>query len=72
MKVTTFNNEGEQRAYNVLMDTLVPVDSHQGGAYAEGDGWNVADDVTFSKDVATRATDRLGGTVGEYAAPAVS
>ena len=70
VKLTTFNDSGEQRAYGVLMDTLVPVYTHRGGAYAEGDGWNVADDVALSKTLAIRVSDALGGSVHEFAAPA--
>jgi hypothetical protein len=69
VKVTTFTDAGEQRAYEVLMDTLVPAYTHQGGAYAEGDGWNVADDKNLSKDLADRVSKALGGTVREFAAP---
>lgn len=70
VKVTTFNDAGEQRAYGVLMDTLVPLYTHNGGAYAEGAGWNVADDKALSKDLATRVSTALGGKVREFAAPA--
>jgi hypothetical protein len=70
VKVTTFNDEGEQRAYAVLMDTLVPVYTHSAGAYAEGDGWNVADDKALSKELADRVSTALGGKVREFAAPA--
>jgi hypothetical protein len=70
VKVTTFSDTAEQRAYAVLTDTLVPVYTKRGGAYAEGAGWHVADDVSLSKDVALWASGRLGGSVHEFAAPA--
>jgi len=70
VKVTTFNDAAEQRAYGVLMNTLVPVYMHRSGAYAEGDGWNVADDVTLSRTLAVRVSASLGGTVKDFAAPA--
>jgi hypothetical protein len=70
VKLTTFNDEGEQQAYGILMDTLVPVYTHRGGAYAEGAGWNAADDVALSKQLADQVSNRLGGSVHEFAAPA--
>ena len=70
VKVTTFNDAAEQRAYGVLMDTLVPLYTHRGGAYAEGQGWNVADDESLSKELADRVSTALGGKVREFAAPA--
>lgn len=68
VKVTTFNDSGEQKAFGILVKTLVPTYTHRGGAYAEGDGWNVADDVDLSTEAAKLASRHLDGTVHEFAA----
>jgi|SRR3712207_2629715 len=72
VKVTTFNDEAEQKAFGILTTTLVPAYTHQGGAYAEGDGWNVADDSTLSLEAAVLASNQLGGLVHQFSATAQS
>jgi len=68
VKITTFNSAGEQRAFAILTNTLIPQYTHRGGAYAEGNGWNVADDIDLSKTLATRASVQLRGSVREFSA----
>jgi hypothetical protein len=68
VKVTTFNDQAEQRAFGILMNSLVPAYTHRGGAYAEGDGWNVADNKHLSKAAAVTASTRLRGAVREFSA----
>src|SRR3954453_18374246 len=68
VKVTTFNDEAEQKAFGILTTTLVPAYTHKGGAYAEGDGWNVADDSGLSLEAAVLASNQLGGLVHQFSA----
>lgn len=68
VKVTTFADAGQQRAFSVLMATLVPAYTERDGAYAEGPGWSVADDVNLSADVAKQVADRMGGSVKQFSA----
>jgi hypothetical protein len=72
VKVTTFSDDAEQKAFGILTTTLVPAYTHQGGAYAEGDGWNVADDSTLSLEAAVLASNQLGGLVHQFSAGAQS
>lgn len=72
VKVTTFNDAGEQRAFAILMNTLIPKYTHRGGSYAEGNGWNVADDINLSKALAVRVSAQLSGSVREFSATSSS
>jgi hypothetical protein len=72
VKVTTFDSAASQQAYTILLDTPVPAYTRSGGAYAEGAGWVVADDVSLSKNIAARVSQRLGGTVREFSAASAS
>jgi hypothetical protein len=68
VKVTTFDDAGEQKAFGILTSTLVPAYTHKGGAYAEGDGWNVADDTGMSLEAAVLASNQLDGVVQQFSA----
>jgi hypothetical protein len=68
VKITTFNNEAEERAFAILMNTLIPAYTHRGGAYAQGAGWNAADDKSLAREAAVQVAAKLGGTVHEFTA----
>lgn len=68
VKITTFDNQAQGRAFAILMDTLIPAYTNRGGAYAQGAGWNAADDERLAREAAVQVAYQLGGTVHEFSA----